>query len=41
MGGFTQQKQSFVVAEQVTQGLLQGSLSGLLGLGFESIAQTQ
>jgi len=41
MGGFTQSGQKFVIAEQVTQGLLQGSLSGLLGLGFEGIAQTQ
>jgi cathepsin D len=41
MGGFTIQKQQFVLAEDVSEGLLQGSLSGLMGLGFEAIAQTQ
>jgi len=41
MGGFTVSKQQFVTAQQVSQGLLQGDLSGLLGLGFNTIAQTQ
>jgi cathepsin D len=39
-GGFSQQ-QTFVAVQQVSRGLLQGSISGLMGLGFELIAQTK
>jgi len=41
IGGFSVSKQQFVLAEQVSQLPLVGSLSGLLGLGFQSIAQTR
>ncbi|KAF8504113.1 aspartic peptidase domain-containing protein [Gautieria morchelliformis] len=40
MGGFTTQSQTFLVAQEVSSGLLTGTLSGLLGLGFKSIANT-
>ncbi|KAF8586724.1 acid protease [Ramaria rubella] len=40
MGGFSLQSQTFLVATAVSQGLLDGQLSGLLGLGFKSIANT-
>jgi len=45
MGGFSVQSQGFIVAQQVSAGLLdnQGtgsSVAGLLGLGFKSIANT-
>jgi len=41
MGPFSIAQQQFVLASQLSQGLLQGSLNGLLGLGFDAIAQTR
>jgi cathepsin D len=41
MAGFTVNKQGFVSVNRATTGLLDGSQSGIMGLGFQSIAQTR
>jgi cathepsin D len=41
MAGFQVSNQVFAVCEQVSDGLLLSPVSGLLGLGFESIASTR
>jgi len=41
LGSFTVTQQTFLSTDQITTGLLSGSSSGLLGLGFQSIASTQ
>ncbi|KAF8348205.1 aspartyl protease [Amanita rubescens] len=40
MSGFTVPNQVFVAADNVQGGILQGSISGLMGLAFTSLAQT-
>lgn len=41
MGPYTIQQQTFVVVDQITSGLIDGSLAGIMGLAFESISNTQ
>ncbi|EKM54825.1 uncharacterized protein PHACADRAFT_258950 [Phanerochaete carnosa HHB-10118-sp] len=41
MGGFTVNPQTFLVAETISQGLLDGQTSGILGLAFQALASTQ
>ncbi|KAF9053233.1 aspartic peptidase domain-containing protein [Panaeolus papilionaceus] len=41
MGGFTVKNQVFVTAAQTSSGLLEGTVSGLAGLAFNTIAKTQ
>jgi cathepsin D len=41
MGGFTIPDQTFLAVDQTTSGLLDGSVSGILGLAFSSIATTR
>ncbi|KAI1795502.1 acid protease [Ganoderma leucocontextum] len=41
MAGFTVNPQPFLVVEQMTSGLLQGDVSGIMGLAFQSLASTQ
>ncbi|KAJ7621353.1 acid protease [Roridomyces roridus] len=41
MGSFSTQSQGFLIAEQITQGLIAGNVSGLIGLAFEALAETQ
>ncbi|TBU64448.1 acid protease [Dichomitus squalens] len=41
MAGFTVNPQSFLVVEGMTSGLLQGDVSGIMGLAFQSLASTQ
>ncbi|KAI0645865.1 aspartic peptidase domain-containing protein [Trametes meyenii] len=40
MSGFNINPQNFVVVEQMTDGLLDGDVSGILGLAFEALAST-
>jgi len=40
MSGFTVQQQTFVTVDNVSQGFLQGSVSGIMGLAFTSLAET-
>ncbi|KAJ7220700.1 aspartic peptidase domain-containing protein [Mycena pura] len=40
MQSFTVSKQTFVTAERMSDGLIDGSVSGLLGLAFQNLAQT-
>lgn len=40
MQSFTVSKQTFVTAERLSDGLIDGSVSGLLGLAFQNLAQT-
>ena len=40
MAGFTVNPQPFLVVEQMTSGLLQGDVSGIMGLAFQSLAST-
>jgi hypothetical protein len=40
MGGFTIQNQGFAIVNQTTAGLVSSPISGLMGLAWESIAQT-
>ncbi|GAW03977.1 acid protease [Lentinula edodes] len=40
LGGFTVQGQTFLLADELTSGLLDGPVSGIMGLGFEAIAST-
>ncbi|CAK5272955.1 unnamed protein product [Mycena citricolor] len=41
MGSLSVSSQGFLLAEQLTQNLIQGQVSGLIGLAFQSLAQTQ
>ena len=41
MAGFNVNPQPFVVVEQMTQGLLSGDVSGIMGLAFEALASTR
>ena len=41
MGGFTVNPQQFLVVDRMTTGLLQGDVSGIMGLAFQSLASTQ
>lgn len=41
MGGFTVTQQTFLAVDQLTSGLLDGSVSGILGLAFSTIASTR
>ncbi len=41
MAGFTVNPQRFVVVEQMSDGLLDGDVSGIMGLAFEALASTQ
>ncbi|KAL0956906.1 hypothetical protein HGRIS_003011 [Hohenbuehelia grisea] len=41
MGPFTIQRQTFLAVDQTTSGLLDGSVSGILGLAFSAIASTR
>lgn len=41
MGGFTVANQQFLAVDKLTGGLLDGSVSGIMGLAFEAIASTQ
>jgi len=41
MGGFTVPKQVFLAADQTSDGLLDGTVSGIMGLAFSAIASTQ
>ncbi|KAI0780262.1 aspartic peptidase domain-containing protein [Fomes fomentarius] len=41
MSGFTVNPQRFVVVQRMTDGLLDGDVSGILGLAFEALASTQ
>ncbi|RPD78625.1 acid protease [Lentinus tigrinus ALCF2SS1-7] len=41
MSGFTVNPQRLVVVEQMTDGLLDGDVSGIMGLAFEALASTQ
>ncbi|KAJ4490934.1 aspartic peptidase domain-containing protein [Lentinula aciculospora] len=40
LGGFTVQGQTFLLADELTNGLLDGPVSGIIGLAFQSIAST-
>ncbi|PIL36061.1 transporter [Ganoderma sinense ZZ0214-1] len=40
LAGFTVNPQPFLVVEQMTSGLLQGDVSGIMGLAFQSLAST-
>lgn len=40
MGGFTVNPQTFLVADALSQGLVDGQTSGILGLAFEALAST-
>ncbi|KAM5531636.1 hypothetical protein V8D89_014688 [Ganoderma adspersum] len=40
MAGFTVNPQPFLVVDQMTSGLLQGDVSGIMGLAFQSLAST-
>ncbi|KAF9482266.1 acid protease [Pholiota conissans] len=40
MGGFTVSDQKFLNVDQLTSGLLDGSVSGIMGLAFDTIAST-
>ncbi|KAI0368304.1 acid protease [Pilatotrama ljubarskyi] len=40
MAGFTVNPQTLVVVEQMTDGLLDGDVSGIMGLAFEALAST-
>ncbi|KAJ7100774.1 acid protease [Mycena belliarum] len=41
MGSFTMASQGFLLVEALDQGLVQGSVSGLIGLAFQGLAETQ
>ncbi|OCH87875.1 acid protease [Obba rivulosa] len=41
MGGFTVNPQKFLLVEQMTSGLLDGDVSGIMGLAFQALATTQ
>jgi cathepsin D len=41
MGGFTIPSQIFLTVDQVSSGVVNGSVSGIMGLAFETIASTQ
>lgn len=41
MGGFTVNPQVFLQADDLTSGLLDGSVSGIMGLAFQALASTQ
>ena len=41
MSGFNVNPQTFVVVEQMTDGLLSGDVSGIMGLAFEALASTR
>ncbi|KAF7301759.1 Peptidase A1 domain-containing protein [Mycena indigotica] len=41
MGPYSVQKQTFVTTERMTQGLVDGDVSGLIGLAFTALAETQ
>ncbi|KAF5376269.1 hypothetical protein D9615_008554 [Tricholomella constricta] len=41
MGGFTVEQQTFLAVDDLTTGLLDGSVSGILGLAFSTIASTR
>ncbi|RDB16308.1 Lysosomal aspartic protease [Hypsizygus marmoreus] len=41
MGGFTVQEQTFLAVNELSSGLLDGSVSGILGLAFSTIASTR
>ncbi|KAG5642479.1 hypothetical protein DXG03_002729 [Asterophora parasitica] len=41
MGGFTVQNQTFLAVDTLTDGLLDGRVSGILGLAFSTIASTR
>ena len=41
MSGFTVNPQRFVVVEQMTDGLLDGDVSGIMGLAFQALASTE
>ncbi|GLB45046.1 putative peptidase A1 family protein [Lyophyllum shimeji] len=41
MGGFTVTQQTFLAVTDLTNGLLDGSVSGIMGLAFSTIASTQ
>jgi len=40
MGQFNVPKQTFMMAEKMTDGLIDGSISGLIGLAFQPLAET-
>ncbi|GJJ06196.1 hypothetical protein Clacol_000385 [Clathrus columnatus] len=40
LGGFTVQNQGFIVAQAVSEGLVDAGSSGLIGLGFQTLAET-
>ncbi|KAF8902934.1 aspartic peptidase domain-containing protein [Gymnopilus junonius] len=40
MGGFTVSSQTFLVVDRLTTGLLDGPVSGIMGLAFQTIAST-
>ncbi|KAF9010681.1 aspartic peptidase domain-containing protein [Cyathus striatus] len=41
MGGFTISDQTFLAVDQLTEGLLDGTVSGIMGLAFDTIASTR
>lgn len=41
MGGFTEQQQKFTLVSEVTNGLLAGETTGIMGLAFEAIATSE
>ena len=41
MNGFTVNPQTFLVVNQMTDGLLDGETSGIIGLAFQALASTQ
>ncbi|KAI8993951.1 aspartic peptidase domain-containing protein [Trametes punicea] len=41
MAGFTVNPQPFVLVEQMTSGLLDGDVSGIMGLAFQALASTE
>ncbi|KAF7292412.1 Peptidase A1 domain-containing protein [Mycena chlorophos] len=41
MGPFTVQDQTFLVAERLSDGIIDGDVSGLIGLAFQGLAETQ
>lgn len=41
MGGFNVNPQQMLVVEQMTSGLLDGDVSGIMGLAFQALASTE
>ena len=40
LGGFTVQNQGFTIAQRITSGLIDGNVSGIMGLAFQQIASS-